>query len=61
MPAELYYFDGCPSYRRALENLKSALRLEQCTDEVDMIPVADAADAPGQAVHRVANDPRQRR
>ena len=45
MKAELYYFDGCPSYRQALDNLKRALRLEQCSDEVEMIPVADAADA----------------
>ena len=45
MKAELYYFDDCPSYTQALENLKRALRLEQCADEVEMIPVADATDA----------------
>lgn len=45
MKAELYYFDDCPSYRQALENLERALQLEQLPDEVEMIPVADAADA----------------
>lgn len=45
MKTELYYFDDCPSYGQALDNLKEALRLEQMPDDVDMIPVADAADA----------------
>ncbi len=45
MKAELYYFDGCPSYRQALDNLKEALRLEQMPNEVATIPVADAVDA----------------
>ncbi len=45
MKAELYYFDGCPSYQQALDNLKQALGREQRSDEVEMIPVADAADA----------------
>ena len=42
---ELYYFDDCPSYKQALENLKKALQLEQLPDEVEMIEVADAAEA----------------
>ena len=33
MKAELFYFDDCPSYRQALENLARALRLEQLPDE----------------------------
>ena len=45
MKAELYYFDDCPFYRQALENLERALQLEQLPDEVEMISVADAADA----------------
>ena len=45
MKAELYYFDGCPSYGQALDNLKEALRLEQMPNEVKMISVADVTDA----------------
>ena len=45
MKAELFYFDDCPSYTQALENLKRALQLEQLPDEVEMIEVADPADA----------------
>ena len=45
MKAELYYFDDCPSYHPALENLKRALRLEQLSNELEMIQVADPADA----------------
>ena len=43
--AELYYVDDCPSYKQALENVRRALQLEQFPDEVELIPVADAADA----------------
>ena len=45
MKVELFYFDGCPSYIRALENLKTALRLQQMPDTVEMIHVADAGEA----------------
>lgn len=45
MLVELSYFEGCPSCEQALENLKEALRLEQLPDEVEMIQVADPADA----------------
>ena len=45
MNVQLFYFDCCPSYVRALENLTEALRLEQLADDVEMILVADAADA----------------
>jgi hypothetical protein len=45
MKVELYYFDGCPSYLRALENLKEALRLEGISSEVVMINVTSDADA----------------
>ena len=45
MKAELHYFDDCPSYVQALNNLKEALRLEQAPNEVEMVKVTDAADA----------------
>ncbi len=45
MVAELYYFDGCPSYQRALDNLKQALRLERLSEEVAMIRVESPEDA----------------
>lgn len=45
MRIELFYFDGCPSYLRALESLKEALRLEGLDEEVAMIQVDSAGDA----------------
>ena len=45
MKTELLYFDDCPSYKLALDNLKRALQLERLPDEVEMIEVADPADA----------------
>ena len=42
---ELFYFDGCPSWEQALENLKRALQLEQLPDEIEMIEVGDPTDA----------------
>ena len=45
MTVELFYFDGCPSWQRARENVQHALRLEQEPDAIEMIAVADRADA----------------
>ena len=45
MKTELYYFDGCPSYQRALANLKEALRLEGLPEDVAMIHVDGPDDA----------------
>ncbi len=45
MKVELYYFDGCPSWQQARDNLTDALRLEHVGDEIGMIPVTDGADA----------------
>ena len=45
MKIELFYFDDCPSYERAQENLTDALRLEELAQEVEMVPVASEADA----------------
>ncbi len=45
MKIQLYYFDDCPSYQKALDNLKEALRSQELPQEVEMIPVTSAADA----------------
>ena len=45
MKSQFFYVDDCPSYRQALRNLKKALQLEHLPVEVEMIQVADPADA----------------
>ena len=45
MKIQLYYFDDCPSYQKALDNLKEALRSQELPQEVEMIPVTSEADA----------------
>ena len=45
MRVELFYFDGCPSYSKALDNLLMALALERVSVEVELIRVRDASDA----------------
>ena len=45
MKTELYYFDGCPSYQQALDNLKEALELEALPADVAMIRVDSPDDA----------------
>ena len=45
MKVELYYFDGCPSYKQALENVRKALRLEGLSKDLATIPVESDADA----------------
>ncbi len=45
MKLELYYFDSCPSYAKALENVREALRREGLPDVVALIPVESEADA----------------
>ena len=42
---ELYYFNGCPSWQPALENLKRALSAEGLPDAVDLVTVESEADA----------------
>jgi hypothetical protein len=42
---ELYYFDGCPSYAKALDNLIHALALEKLPADVEIVRVRGAADA----------------
>lgn len=45
MKVELYYFDSCPSYLKALENTREALRLEGLLADISLIAVEDDADA----------------
>ena len=45
MKVALYSFSGCPSYKIALDHLKQALRLENLSDEVEMISIADVNEA----------------
>ena len=39
MKIQLYYFDDCSSYQKALDNLKEALRSQELPQEVEMIRV----------------------
>jgi protein-disulfide isomerase len=45
MQIDLLYFDGCPSWQEALENLKAALAAEGLQAEIRLILVKDDADA----------------
>ncbi len=45
MEIELFYFDGCPSWEKALENLKQALQLEGISADIHIICVKDNAEA----------------
>ena len=45
MKVELFYFDSCPSYLKALENAREALRLEGLPEDVALIAVESEADA----------------
>lgn len=45
MKVELYYFDGCPSYVKAIKNVREALRLEGLPEDVALIGVESDADA----------------
>jgi len=42
---ELLYFDGCPSWRTGLNNLKSALQLEGIESEVNLVNIQDEVNA----------------
>lgn len=42
---ELFYFEGCPSWKQALENLDAALRLEGVSVPVDTVLVTSGEDA----------------
>ncbi len=45
MKIELYWFDGCPSYRAARELLEQTLREEKIDAPIEMIQVLDESDA----------------
>jgi hypothetical protein len=42
---ELLYCDGCPSWQTGLEKLRSAIKLEQGDDPVELVKVEDNSDA----------------
>lgn len=41
MKIELLYFDGCPSWEKALKNLKTALQVERINAEIELNCVKD--------------------
>jgi hypothetical protein len=45
MKIELFYFGGCPSYRKAADDVREALRLEGIAEDVVLVPVENEADA----------------
>lgn len=45
MKIKLLYFDGCPSWQTGLENLRTALQMEQLDDSVELVKVKDDPDA----------------
>lgn len=45
MQIDLLYFDGCPSWEGALENLKAALQAENAQAEIRLIKVEDDEQA----------------
>lgn len=42
---ELFYFEGCPSWERALENLEEAMKLEGVGTPVEKVLVTSGEDA----------------
>lgn len=45
MEIELFYFDDCPSWQEALENLKAALRAEKLEAGIRLVKVTDNDEA----------------
>jgi hypothetical protein len=45
MKIDLLYFDGCPSWEDALENLKVALATEGLTTDIHLVKVDDNNEA----------------
>ena len=45
MKIELFYFDGCPSWQKGLENLELALQAEGLAVPVETVKVNDNGDA----------------
>ncbi len=45
MNIDLLYFDGCPSWQRGLENLKSALSAEGIQASIGLVRIDDPEEA----------------
>jgi hypothetical protein len=45
MKIDLLYFDGCPSWQQALENLKAALAAEGVDSDIRLVQVKDNDEA----------------
>ena len=45
MKIQLQFFDGCPSWQMGLENLKTALQMEQFDLSIDLVKVEDDSQA----------------
>ncbi len=45
MQIELFYFDGCPSWEGALENLKAALQAEGLQADIRLVKVESDEEA----------------
>ena len=45
MQIDLLYFDGCPSWEDALENLKAALAADEVQEDIQLVKVEDDEDA----------------
>ena len=47
MEIQLQFFDGCPSWQIGLENLKTALQMEQLDHSVELVKIKDDSTLPG--------------
>ena len=45
MHIQLLYMDDCPSWKRELQNLKTALQLEAISADVDLLKIRDDLEA----------------
>ena len=45
MEIELFYFDGCPAWQEALENMKTALKAEGLEAGIHPVLVSDDAES----------------
>ena len=46
MKIEFFYFDGCPAWQEALENLKTALALDSLEAEIHRVIIQHIRRAP---------------
>ncbi|HBP87805.1 MAG TPA: hypothetical protein PKK23_14640 [Nitrospirales bacterium] len=54
MKIEVFYFDGCPSYPKAVEQVKKVLKEEGIDLSIDSVPVETHKDA---LTHRFLGSP----